>query len=274
MKPDRVVLGSSDPRAVAVLSELYAPFVRTGAPIVVMDERSAEVTKYAANGLLATKVTFMNEVANLCERVGADVDLVRRGIGADPRIGKQFLFAGIGYGGSCFPKDVKALATTAAAHGYRFRILEAVDAVNEDQKALLVKKARQHFGTLQGKTIAVWGLSFKPRTDDIREAPSRITIECLLKEGARVRANDPVAIPAMRAVFGATVEFFENSYDALAGADALMVVTEWNEYRRPDFERMRSLMNSAVVFDGRNIYEPAAMRERGFVYYGVGRRMP
>jgi UDPglucose 6-dehydrogenase len=272
LKPDRVVIGSGSMRAVSLLTELYAPFVRTGAPILVMDERSAEMVKYAANAFLATKISFMNEIANLCEAVGADVDLVRKGIAVDPRIGSLFLFPGVGFGGSCLPKDVKALIKTSEEHGHDLRILHAVDEVNERQKMLVVHKIKKYFsGNLRGKTIALWGLSFKPRTDDIREAPSLVITNRLLEEGVKVRAHDPVANAAVRAVFGARVEFFDNNYDALDGADALVVVTEWNEFRRPDFNKMKNLMKQPVIFDGRNIYDPKAMRERGFVYFGVGR---
>jgi UDPglucose 6-dehydrogenase len=272
LKPDRIIIGSRNMHSVSLLTELYAPFVRTGAPILVMDERSAEMVKYAANAFLATKISFINEIANLCERVGADVDMVRKGIGVDPRIGPLFLFPGIGYGGSCLPKDVKALRNTAAEHQYDFKILTAVEEVNQRQKRMMVQKLKKHFaGDLRGKTIALWGLSFKPRTDDIREAPSLSLIENLLDEGAKVRAHDPVAIPAARALFSSGVDFCENNYEALNGAEALLIVTEWNEFRRPDFDKMKSLMKQPVIFDGRNIYDPKTMKERGFVYYGVGR---
>jgi len=272
LKPDRIIIGSRNPRSISVLTELYAPFVRTGAPILVMDERSAEMVKYAANAFLATKISFINEIANLCERVGADVELVRKGIGVDPRIGPLFLFPGIGFGGSCLPKDIKALRSTAAEHQYDFKILAAVEEVNERQKRVLVQKLKNHFdGQLRGKTIALWGLSFKPRTDDIREAPALSIIKDLLDEGATVRAHDPVAIPAARALFSTAVDFCENNYEALNGADALLIVTEWNEFRRPNFDRMKSLMKQPVVFDGRNIYDPKTMKEKGFVYYGIGR---
>jgi UDPglucose 6-dehydrogenase len=272
LKPDRIIIGSRNPRSISVLTELYAPFVRTGAPILVMDERSAEMVKYAANAFLATKISFINEIANLCERVGADVELVRKGIGVDPRIGPLFLFPGIGFGGSCLPKDIKALRSTAAEHQYDFKILAAVEEVNERQKRVLVQKLKNHFdGQLRGKTIALWGLSFKPRTDDIREAPALSIIKDLLDEGATVRAHDPVAIPAARALFSTAVDFCENNYEALNGADALLIVTEWNEFRRPDFDRMKCLMKQPVVFDGRNIYDPKTMKEKGFVYYGIGR---
>lgn len=272
LRPDRIVIGTKSRKAITILSDLYAPFMRTGNPIMVMDERSAEMTKYAANSFLATKISFMNELANLCERSGADVDLVRKGMGSDPRISQQFLFAGVGYGGSCFPKDVKALIKTAQEHEYEFKILRAVDEVNEKQKRLIVKKMMKHFNNqLHQKVIALWGLSFKPQTDDIREAPALVIISSLLEAGARVRAHDPIAIPKVRALFDGRVEFYDNNYEALKGADALALITEWNEFRRPDFERMKSLMKKPVIFDGRNIYDPKLMREKGFVYFGIGR---
>jgi UDPglucose 6-dehydrogenase len=273
LKPDRIVVGTSNKRVMEIMNELYTPFVRTGNPILFMDERSAEMTKYAANSFLATKISFMNELANLCEKTGADVDLVRKGMGTDPRIGQQFLFPGVGYGGSCFPKDVKALIKTAQEHEYEFRVLQAVDDVNEHQKRVLVKKVKHHFkDQLTNKIIVVWGLAFKPQTDDMREAPSVAIINGLLELSAKVRVHDPVALPNARLLLGKGVDFYENNYDALKGADALVVVTEWNEFRRPDFERMKSLMRTPVVFDGRNIYDPKMMKERGFVYYGIGRR--
>jgi UDPglucose 6-dehydrogenase len=272
LKPDRIILGTKSKKAISILSELYEPFIRTGNPIIVMDERSAEMTKYAANAFLATKISFMNELANICERVGADIDLVRKGIGTDPRIGSQFLFAGVGYGGSCFPKDVKALVKTAQQHEYDFKILKAVDEINEKQKRLLIKKLNRYFNNqVAGKTIAVWGLSFKPQTDDLREAPSLVIINSLLQSGAKVKAHDPVAIPKAKAMLDGKLDLVDNNYDALKGADALLIVTEWNEFRRPDFEKMKSLMKKPVIFDGRNIYDPKEMKERGFVYFGVGR---
>lgn len=272
LKPDRVVIGSSDERVTATLMELYEPFVRTGNPIIVMDEHSAEMTKYAANGFLAMRISFMNELAILCERVGADIDLVRRGIGTDPRIGKQFLFAGVGYGGSCFPKDVKALIRTAREHNFQLKILEAVDTVNEAQKRLLFRKIFHFFnGQLDRTTIAVWGLAFKPNTDDMREAPSLTIIRELLPTKAIVHVHDPVAMPQAKKILGDRVQYFENNYDALKGADALIVVTEWNEFRQPDFERMKAHMRRPVIFDGRNIYDPKLMREKGFTYFGIGR---
>jgi UDPglucose 6-dehydrogenase len=271
MKPDRIVIGSRSPKAIAIMQDLYAPFVRTGNPLIVMDERSSELTKYASNSFLATKVSFMNEVANLCEKVGADIDLIRKGMGTDPRIGSQFLFSGIGYGGSCFPKDVNALLHTAKTSGYDFRILDAVETVNKDQKKVIVRKIQTHFKKLQGLTIALWGLAFKPNTDDIREAPALAIIEMLLKEGVTLRVHDPEALNEVKKLVGDKIQYFENNYDALKGADAMVVVTEWNEFRRPDFSRMKSLLKSPVIFDGRNIYNPGKLREMGFTYYGIGR---
>jgi UDPglucose 6-dehydrogenase len=273
MRPDRVVVGiePGDDRAAAVMRELWAPFTRTGAPVMMMDTASAELCKYAANAILATRISFMNEVANVCELVGADVDQVRKAIGADRRIGTSFLFPGVGYGGSCFPKDVKALAKSAEDHGYDFKILKAVEAVNEAQKERLVVKMEEHFKQLKGKTIALWGLAFKPRTDDMREAPAIPIIERLLAGGAAVRAYDPAAVGVARRLFDGRIALCERSYDALAGADALAIVTEWNEFREPDFEKMRSLLKSPVVFDGRNIYSPEHMRALGFTYFSIGR---
>ena len=271
MKPDRVVIGAEDPRAEEMMRELYAPFTRTGAPIMVMDCASAELTKYAANAMLATRVSFMNEVANVCELVGADVDQVRRAVGSDRRIGTSFLFPGIGYGGSCFPKDVKALVTFASQKDYDFRILKAVETVNTSQKTRLFSKMRTHFGSLKGKRVAVWGLAFKPKTDDMREAPAIPLIEALLSAGAVVQAFDPEATRVAKGIFGTKVTFATKSYDALKGADCLAIVTEWNEFRRPDFARMRTLMRSPVVFDGRNLYETEHMKQNGFTYYSIGR---
>jgi UDPglucose 6-dehydrogenase len=273
MKPDRIVVGSRSPRAIKVMEELYSPFVRTGNPIFVMDERSSEVTKYAANAFLATKVSFMNEIANLCDVVGADVDNVRRGIGSDERIGTQFLFPGVGYGGSCFPKDVRALSKTAEEHSYDFRILHAVHDVNKEQRLRFARKVIDHFKSrLKDRVIAVWGLSFKPNTDDMREAPAVTIINELTGAGAKVHAHDPAAMQEAKRHLGKGVTYFDNNYDALKGADALVVVTEWNEFRRPDIDRMKKLMRGHVVFDGRNIYNPAAWKEKGFVYFGVGRK--
>ena len=273
MKPDRVVIGTEpgDERAAAIMRELYAPFTRTGAPIVMMDTASAELSKYAANAILATRISFMNEIANVCELVGADVDQIRKAIGSDRRIGTSFLFPGVGYGGSCFPKDVKALLKSAADHGYDFHILDAVERVNMQQKERLVAKMEAHFKTLRGRTIALWGLAFKPRTDDMREAPAIPIIERLLVAGACVRAYDPEAGATARRLFDGRIALCEKSYDALAGADALAIVTEWNEFREPDFQKMRSLMKSPVVFDGRNIYSPGHMRALGFTYFSIGR---
>jgi UDPglucose 6-dehydrogenase len=273
MKPDRVVIGTEpgDARGAQLMKELYAPFTRTGAPIMMMDTASAELSKYAANSLLAARISFMNEIANVCEMVGADVDQVRKAIGGDRRIGNSFLFPGVGYGGSCFPKDVKALLKSSADRGYDFQILRAAEAVNGQQKTRLVYKMERHFGGLTGKTIALWGLAFKPRTDDMREAPSIAIIDALLAKQATVRAYDPEAMPAARRLFGDRITLSDKSYDALSGADGLAVVTEWNEFREPDFGRMRQLMRSPVVFDGRNIYSPEHMRALGFTYFSVGR---
>ncbi len=272
MKPDRIVVGSRSPRAIKIMQDLFAPFVRTGNPIIVMDERSAEMTKYAANSFLATKISFMNEIATLCERVGADIDMVRKGIGSDPRVGSQFLFAGVGYGGSCFPKDVSALVKTASEYQYSFRILKEVMEVNRNQRKLFAAKIIKHFkGNVKGKKIAVWGLAFKPNTDDMREAPSITIIQKLLDEGAIVHAHDPIANATAKAVLGNSVKYFKNNYDALLGADALVIVTEWNEFRRPDFQRMKELMKQSVIFDGRNIFDPTVMSDLGFVYYSIGR---
>jgi len=273
MKPDRVVIGiePGDERAAALMKELYAPFTRTGAPILTMDTASAEMSKYAANSILATRISFMNEIANVCEAVGADVDEVRKAIGSDRRIGTSFLFPGVGYGGSCFPKDVRALVKSAADRGYDFQILRAVEAVNCAQKERLVDKMQAHFGRLEGRTLALWGLAFKPRTDDMREAPAIAIINRLLRLGALVRAYDPEATSTARRLFGDRIALCDKSYDALAGADALAIITEWNEFREPDFQRMRRLLKAPVVFDGRNIYSPAHMRALGFTYYSIGR---
>ena len=271
LKPDRVVIGAEDEKGAEVMRQLYAPFTRTGAPIMVMDTASAELCKYAANALLATKISFMNEVANVCELFGADVDHVRRAVGSDRRIGPSFLFPGVGYGGSCFPKDVKAIVKFTADKGYDFEILKAVERVNHRQKSVLAGRMERHFGSLAGRTIAVWGLAFKPRTDDMREAPAVVLIERLLAAGARVQAFDPAAMPVAKKILGPGVTFAPRSYAALAGADALAVVTEWNEFREPDFAKMRKLMKSPVVFDGRNIYSRELMREHGFTYYSIGR---
>jgi UDPglucose 6-dehydrogenase len=272
MKPDRVVIGSRSARATEIMEELYAPFVRTGKPILHMDPESAELTKYAANAMLATRISFMNEIANLCSRVGANVEMVRKGIGTDDRIGSRFLFSGVGYGGSCFPKDVKAVVRTAAESGYRFRILEAVEEVNERQKRLAFEQVVAHFGpNLAGKRFAVWGLAFKPNTDDMREAPALVIIEALLGAGASVCACDPEAIEeCKRHHLGDRIDYSETPMEALDGADALILVTEWNEFRRPDFESVRARLKTPVVFDGRNIYRRKTLEELGFTYYGVG----
>jgi UDPglucose 6-dehydrogenase len=271
MKPDRVVIGAEDPRSAEIMRELYAPFTRTGAPIMMMDCASAELCKYAANAMLATRISFMNEVANVCEVVGADVDSVRRAVASDRRIGPSFLFPGVGYGGSCFPKDVKAMLNFAANKSYDFQILKAVECVNERQKVRLLAKMKKHFGTLKGKRIAVWGLAFKPKTDDMREAPAVPLIEALLESGAAVTAYDPEAIRVARGIFGSAVQFADNGYAALSGADALAIVNEWNEFREPDYGRIRKLMRSPVIFDGRNIYNPEQIRGFGFTYYSIGR---
>ena len=274
MKPDRVVIGAEDSRAEELMREVHDPFTRTGAPVMVMDCASAELTKYAANAMLALRITFMNEVANVCELVGADVDQVRRAIGADRRIGKSFLFPGIGYGGSCFPKDVQALIRFAAQKQYEFRTLRAVESVNASQKTILFSKMRAHFGgstALKGKVVAVWGLAFKPKTDDMREAPSVPLINALLAEGAKVQAYDPEALPVAKALFGSRVSLAAGNYDALDGADCLAIVTEWSEFRTPDFARMRKLMRAPVIFDGRNLFSPDQMKQVGFTYYSIGR---
>jgi UDPglucose 6-dehydrogenase len=272
LKPDRVVIGTTDQRAADIMVELYRPFTRTGAPIMVMDPASAEVCKYAANAMLATRISFMNEVANVCERFGADVDKVRQAIASDKRIGPAFLFPGVGYGGSCFPKDVKAIVKFSADKKYRFRILEAVEAVNERQKLTLLMHLDSKLGkSLKGKTIAVWGLAFKPRTDDMREAPAVPIINGLLDRKAKVRAFDPEAKQVAREIFGSRIHYARNAYDALKGADALLVVTEWNEFREPDFKRMRRLMKQPLILDGRNIFDPKQIRGQGFTYTSVGR---
>ena len=272
MKPDRVVLGVESEWAREVLSDLYAPFVRTGNPILFMDVASAEITKYAANGMLATRISFMNMIARLCEAAGADVDKVRHGVGTDSRIGSSFLFPGIGYGGSCFPKDVKALIRTLGELDQDGGLLQAVEEVNHNQKRLLLDRIVRRFGgDLSGRTFGAWGLAFKPGTDDMREAPSLTVIGGLLERGARVRAHDPEAVENARKIWGDAVEFCNTNYDCLQDADALVIHTEWQPYRRPDFDRIKALLKSPVVFDGRNLYTPQAMRERGFEYYSVGR---
>jgi UDPglucose 6-dehydrogenase len=273
LKPDRIVIGTHSKRVIEKMTELYEPFVRTGNPILFMDEHSAELTKYASNAFLATKISFMNELANLCEQTGADVNLVRKGMGSDPRIGSQFLFAGVGYGGSCFPKDVKALIKTSQEHEYELKILKAVDEVNTRQKKVLYRKVQKYFdGQLAGKTIAVWGLAFKPQTDDMREAPAVEIISSLIEAKAKVRVYDPIAMIRAKSLLSDRVEYCETNYDALKGADALLIVTEWNDFRKPDFQKMKALMKKPIIFDGRNIYDPKVMKEYGFVYSGIGRK--
>ncbi len=272
LKPDRVVIGASSDKARKTMEELYKPYVRQGNPIIFMDERSAELTKYAANAFLATKITFMNEIANMCELVGADVDAVRIGIGSDDRIGKRFLFPGIGYGGSCFPKDVQALAKSAAEVNYDFKILESVMEINEKQKTIIIPKIKNYFkDDLKGKKIAVWGLAFKPDTDDIREAPALYIIDELLKAGANVSAYDPEAMNNVRKLVGDTINFALDEYDALRDADALVIATEWSLFRTPDFEKVSSLLKNKAIFDGRNLYGIDQMKELGFFYTSIGR---
>ncbi len=272
MRPERVVIGTSSSKAKKVMERLYNPFVRQGNPVIFMDEKSAEMTKYAANSFLATKITFMNEVANLCEEVGANVDMVRKGIGSDSRIGKRFLFPGVGYGGSCFPKDVKALAKTAQENNCDFRIIQSVMDVNEDQKLILSRRIKNYFGeSIANKTIGIWGLAFKPNTDDIREAPALTIIDELLKAGAQIKAFDPEAMENMKALMGDKIILCDNQYDAIEGTDALAVVTEWNVFRTPDYDRIMASLREPVVFDGRNVFDPVDMKERGFVYSSIGR---
>jgi len=273
MRPDRVVIGADDPRGAEIMKAIYRPFTRTGAPIMVMDTASAELCKYAANAMLATRISFMNEVANVCELSGADVDMVRLAIAADKRIGPAFLFPGVGYGGSCFPKDVKALMHFSATKKYRFRVLEAVETVNDQQKLRLVEKMEKLFGAggLKGRRIGVWGLAFKPRTDDMREAPAIAIVNGLIARGAKVQVFDPEAMKVARGIFGSKVHYADNAYDALTGADALAIVTEWNEFREPDLDRIKSLMKAPVIIDGRNLYDPAVMRAHGFTYHSIGR---
>ena len=273
MKPNRVVVGTSSEKARKILGELYAPFVRQGNPIIFMDEKSAELTKYAANAFLATKISFMNEIAQMCEKLGADVDMVRRGIGSDDRIGKRFLFPGIGYGGSCFPKDVQALAKSAHQVNYEFKILEAVMVVNENQKTHLLPKITAYFNdNLKGKKIALWGLAFKPNTDDIREAPSLQLIKELTAAGATISAYDPEAIENVRKQVGDVIDYAENQYDALQDADILVIATEWSEFRTPDFDKIKALLKEPVIFDGRNLFELYQMQEKGFRYVSIGRQ--
>jgi UDPglucose 6-dehydrogenase len=274
MKPDRVVIGTDNPRTVELMRTLYEPFTRNHERLIVMDVRSSELTKYAANAMLATKISFMNELANLAERVGADIEKVRLGIGSDPRIGYSFIYPGTGYGGSCFPKDVRALVRSARDVGHEPDILTAVEAVNKRQKEVLVQKMRRHFADqLSGRTFAVWGLSFKPNTDDMREAPARTIIDLLIKAGARVRAYDPVASEEAQRIYGGCPEFTvcKNAYEAAQGADALAIATEWQEFRSPDFDRLKELLKAPLIFDGRNLYDPAIVKRFGFTYFGVGR---
>jgi len=280
MKPDRVIIGTDDCRVAELMKELYAPFLRTGNPILIMDIRSAEMTKYAANAMLATRISFMNELARLCELAGADIEMVRKGISSDTRIGHSFLFAGSGYGGSCFPKDVKAIIRTAQEYDLSMDLLMSVEAVNEQQKRVLGEKVIRYFSkdagrgkdmVLRGRRVALWGLSFKPQTDDMREAPSIVTINQLLDQGASIRAFDPAAMEVARGIFGDRIEYGKNTYDCLPGVDCLVILTEWNEFRGPNYDRMKEMMKSPVIFDGRNLYDPDWMSQRGFLYFCIGR---
>ena len=276
MKPDRIVVGTDEVRVGELMKELYAPFVRTNHPIIIMDVVSGEMTKYAANAFLATKISFINEIANICARAGADIGMVRQGIGADPRIGHLFLFPGLGYGGSCLPKDMQALIQTARSRGYAPRLLEAVEDINQDQRRLFLEAIRKHYqGDLKGKVFAMWGLSFKPQTDDLREAPSLTLIDGLREAGAHLQAYDPKAMPAARELLGEGrgLKFVSSCYEALEGADALLIVTEWTSFREPDFERMKSLLKAPVIFDGRNLQNPAKMAKLGFTYYHIGGKL-
>ncbi|MEI6061337.1 MAG: UDP-glucose/GDP-mannose dehydrogenase family protein, partial [Bacteroidota bacterium] len=271
LKPDRIVVGLDSPRAEDLMKSLYKPFTLNGHPVIFMDITSAEMTKYAANSMLATKISFMNDIANLCEIVGADINMVRKGIGSDSRIGNKFIYPGIGYGGSCFPKDVKALIHTAEDFNYELKVLKAVEAVNQDQKSVLFNKVMKHFnGDIAGKTIAIWGLSFKPQTDDMREAPALVIIQKLLEAGAKVKAYDPVAMKEAKHTLGDTITYAEEQYEALIDADCLLLVTEWPEFKFPNFKIMRKLLNQPVIFDGRNIYEAAEMKRNDFAYYCIG----
>jgi len=277
MKPDRIIVGCDNTKVAEIMRELYGPFVRTGNPVIVMSIKSAEMTKYAANAMLATRISFMNELANLCERVGADIDMVRMGISSDSRIGHSFLFPGVGYGGSCFPKDVKAIIHTADKHNYSMEVLKAVERVNTCQKELLAQKVCDHFRQfdqqygVKGKVLALWGLAFKAQTDDMREAASLNIINRLLAEGVTIKAYDPAAMDRAREIFQDRIQLCSHNYECLEGADGLMVITEWNEFRRPNFDRIKQLLRTPVIFDGRNLYDPKLMRERGFIYYGIGR---
>jgi UDPglucose 6-dehydrogenase len=272
MKPDRVIVGADDVRPAEILRDLYGPFVRTGSPVLIVNTRTAEMLKYAANAFLAARISFMNEIANLCERVGANVDMIRKGLASDSRIGPAFLFPGVGYGGSCFPKDIRALIDTGRQHQYEMKILEAVDAVNQGQALRFVEKVRNHFkGNLRDKHFGIWGLSFKPRTNDMRDAPAIKIIENLITDGATVVAYDPEAHDEAEKIFGARIQLASSNYASVEGADALLIVTEWQAFRNPNFERMKAIMRQPVIFDGRNIYDPAQLRQLGFTYYSVGR---
>ena len=274
LKPERIIIGSRSDRAVDMMKQLYRPFVRSGNPILVMDEKSSELTKYAANAFLATKITFMNEIANFCEKVGADVDMVRRGVGTDSRIGKRFLFPGIGYGGSCFPKDVKALYNSGKEANYTFNILEAVTKTNDLQKTVLLPRIEAYFkGDLKEKTIAVWGLAFKPETDDIREAPALYMIDALLSAGATIKTHDPEAMSNVEKLYGSKIEYCQNIYEAVSNADALVICTEWSTFRSPDFKRIKGLMVSPAIFDGRNLYDILTLKNEGFYYSSIGRSL-
>jgi UDPglucose 6-dehydrogenase len=272
MRPDRVVVGTDDERSAEILRDLYSPFVRTGSPVLIVDVRTAEMLKYAANAFLATRISFMNEVANLCERVGANVDMIRKGLASDSRIGPAFLFPGVGFGGSCFPKDIRALIDTGRQHEYEMKVLTAVDAVNASQADFFVQKVRNHFKeNLRDKRIAVWGLSFKPKTNDMRDAPSIRIVESLLSNGAVVVAYDPEAMEEGKRIFADRIQLASSNYACIEGADALLIVTEWQAFRNPNFERMKTMMRQPVIFDGRNIYDPIPLRQLGFTYYSVGR---
>jgi UDPglucose 6-dehydrogenase len=271
MKPDRVIVGADDPRPAEILRDLYAPFVRTGNPVMIMDIQTAEIVKYAANAFLAARISFMNEIANLCDAVGADVDMVRKGLASDSRIGPAFLFPGVGYGGSCFPKDTRALIETGREHDYEMKILQAVHSVNTDQPQRFMDKVVRHFGNIQEKRFAVWGLAFKPRTDDMRDAPAIPIIERILEKGGTVAAYDPEAMEEAKRIFGSRIKLSPNNYSCLEGADALLVITEWQAFRNPNFDRMKSMMSQPVIFDGRNIFDAVHLRELGFTYYGVGK---
>jgi UDPglucose 6-dehydrogenase len=272
MKPDRVIVGADDVRPAEILRDLYAPFVRTGSPVLIVNTRTAEMLKYAANAFLAARISFMNEIANLCERVGANVDMIRKGLASDSRIGSAFLFPGVGYGGSCFPKDIRALIDTGRQHQYEMKILEAVDEVNQGQALRFVEKVRNHFkGNLRDKHLGIWGLSFKPRTNDMRDAPAIKIIENLISDGATVVAYDPEAHDEAKKIFGERIQLASTNYASVEGADALLIVTEWQAFRNPNFDRMKAIMRQPVIFDGRNIYDPAQLRQLGFTYYSVGR---